>query len=130
WGRTLSIGFAIVSIILTAGQTVYSMIVLGPALKNAIKEAGDLGMGCLGSGGGPVGDVLGAAVGIASGALFPCIMLFILFLPRIRTSFAVANGDAPTDAEQKDAQGVPTDADTPQKDQPADRVPLPEDEYR
>src|SRR5262249_20613829 len=74
--------------------------------------------------GNPIGNALGSVLGLATGVAYPCVVLYILMLPRIRRAFAIANGDLPPEsAEPEDYRDPGRDDFERRMDRPRDEPP-------
>lgn len=119
WGRSLAILYALLSICLIVGESAYNFTVAQPAMKQWQKDAeqwvqaqnakagGKAGApppapGPFGGPSNPILESTGSVMGMAVGLVWPCILLFIMFMPSVRKAFAVANGHAPADEEPED----------------------------
>jgi hypothetical protein len=121
WGRSLTIVYAIISILWTLSSTVYGIAVMQPEMLRAQKEILKRqeeeqknrqpgapappppafgGMG----GGSPTANAISSIIQQAIYLAYPVAVLIIMMLKSVRHAFAVANGDAPAPApdEPKD----------------------------
>jgi hypothetical protein len=120
WGRNLSIFYAVVGIIMALVGVGMNFAVVNPAMerwqkdlakwteevsKNAAKKGGAApgpapAPAPMFGQGDPAMNAVSSIFGLALGLAYPCIVLYIMMLRRVRRAFAIANGDLPPERDE------------------------------